>query len=407
VIPNPRSIRSPRVWLPLLVLLIGLLGGVGMVAVTPSVETREAIHLAPLVQVMEIEPKRVQLSVRARGSVVPRTESALVAEVSGRITWVSPGLASGGFVAAGEELVRIDPTDYEIAVERAEAAVARAESALELARTAAARQRTLASREVASSSALESAENQERAAAAGLREARAARRQARRDLARAVVEAPFAGRIREKHVDVGQFVNRGTPVARVYAVDFAEIRLPIPDDQAAFVDLPIAYRDEDAAAAGPEVTLRSRFAGGEHTWTGRIVRTEGEIDPRTRMIHAVARVEDPYGRGDAPGRPPLAVGLFVEAEIRGRSVDGVVELPRTALRGTDEVVVVDDDSRLRIRGVEIVKREHDTVLVSAGLHAGERVLVSPLAVTVDGMQVRVQGDAAPTDRTLAGADVRP
>jgi RND family efflux transporter MFP subunit len=404
--PSPRSIRSARVWLPVLVLLAGAVGGVGMVTVTPSVQTRDAIHRAPLVEVIEVQPTRIELSVRARGSVVPRTESTLVAEVSGRITWVSPDLASGGFLEEGEDLVRIDPADYEIALERAEAAVARADSALDLARTAAERQRTLARREVASPSALEAAENQERAAEAGRREAQAALQQARRDLARTKVKAPFAGRIREKHVDVGQFVNRGTPVARVYAVDFAEIRLPIPDEQAAFVDLPIAYRDEDAAESGPEVTLRSRFAGGEHTWTGRIVRTEGEIDPRTRMIQAVARVEDPYGRGE-PGRPPLAVGLFVEAEIKGRSLDDVFELPRSALRGTDEVVVVDDESRLRVRKVEIVKRESDRVLVSGGLRAGERVCTSPLAVTVDGMEVRVRADSTPADRTIAGAAALP
>jgi RND family efflux transporter MFP subunit len=407
VTTDPRSLRSPRVWLPIGVLLVGALGGVGLVAVRPSVETQEVRHRAPLVEVMEVEPKRVELSVRARGSVVPRTESTLVAEVSGRITWVSPGLASGGFLDEGEDLLRIDPGDYEIALERAGAALARAESALDLARTAAERQRTLAKHEVASPSALESAENQERAAEAGRREAAAALRQARRDLSRTTVAAPFAGRIREKYVDVGQFVNRGTPVARLYAVDFAEIRLPIPDEQMAFVDLPIAYRDADAADSGPEVTLRSRFAGGDHTWTGRIVRTEGEIDPRTRMIHAVARVEDPYGRGDEPGRPPLAVGLFVEAEIRGRVLDDVVELPRAALRGTDEVVIVDADSRLRMRRVEVVRRERDRVLVSGGLRAGERVCVSPLSVSVEGMEVRVQGDSPVATRTLAGADARP
>lgn len=390
---TPRSRPSPKVWLPLLVVLAGVLGAVGMVAVRPAVSTQTPPHLAPLVRVIEVVPETVRLRVQAQGNVEPRTESALVAEVSGRIVWVSPSLASGGFLAAGEELVRIDPTDHQLAVERAEAAHARARSALELARTGARRQRTLSDRNVTSPAAVEEAENQERAADAGVREAAAALEQARRDLARTVVVAPFVGRVREKHVDIGQFVNRGTTVARVYAVDFAEIRLPIPDAQAAFVDLPIAFRDDETDDGSqrtlPEVILRSSFAGRAHTWRGRIVRTEGAIDPRTRMIHAVARVEDPYGRGDDPDRPPLAVGLFVDAEIEGRLVDDVFPLPRIALRGENEVVVVDSEDRIRIRRVEILKREHDSVLVTAGLRAGERVVASPLALTVEGMAVRV------------------
>ena len=148
-------------------------------------------------------------------------------------------------------------------------------------------------------------------------EAEASLTQAGHDLQRTKVKAPFAGRIRNKYVDVGQFVNRGNPVARIYAVDYAEVRLPIPDDAAAFVDLPIDYRGEGGEAPQPKVVLTADFGGEQFSWNGRIVRTEGELDPRTRMIHAVARVEDPYGRGDDPNRPPFAVGLFVEAEIEG------------------------------------------------------------------------------------------
>ena len=154
------------------------------------------------------------------------------------------------------------------------------------------------------------------------------------------MKAPYTGRIRTKSVDVGQFVSRGAPVARVYAVDYAEVRLPIPDAELAYVDLPLAFRGQAGDAKGPKVTLRAQFAGREHTWQGRIVRTEAEIDPQSRMVQAVARVADPYGQGGRPGRPPLAVGMFVEAEIEGRWTSSVV-LPRVALRGGDTVYVID------------------------------------------------------------------
>jgi multidrug efflux pump subunit AcrA (membrane-fusion protein) len=211
------------------------------------------------------------------------------------------------------------------------------------------------------------------------------------------VKSPFAGRVRTKHVDVGQFVNRGAPVARIYAVDYAEIRLPIPDDAAAFVDLPVDYRGEGGEAPQPRVVLSAEYGGKPYHWNGLIVRTEGELDPRTRMIHAVARVEDPYGRGDDPDRPPLAVGLFVEAEIEGRLVDGVYALPRSALRGNDRVVIVDAEGRARVRTIELLQRLPDRVLIASGLEPGDQVVTSPLALTVDGMPVEMKAAVARAD----------
>jgi multidrug efflux pump subunit AcrA (membrane-fusion protein) len=121
------------------------------------------------------------------------------------------------------------------------------------------------------------------------------------------------------------------------------------------------------------------------------VRTEGEIDAKSRMVHLVARVEDPYGQGGAIGSAPLAVGLFVEAEIQGRSVENVFVLPRTALRtdaGSDLVYLVDAEDRLRFKVVEVLRAERDDVVIGGGLRPGDRVCVSPMAAAVDGMAVR-------------------
>jgi multidrug efflux pump subunit AcrA (membrane-fusion protein) len=117
------------------------------------------------------------------------------------------------------------------------------------------------------------------------------------------------------------------------------------------------------------------------------------------MIHAVARIEDPYGRGDQPDRPPLAVGLFVEAEIQGRRVDGVYSLPRSALRSGDRVVVVDGESRAHLRHVELLRRLPDRVLIRSGLEPGEQVVISPLALTVEGMRVEVEGSSGRESRS--------
>ncbi len=155
--------------------------------------------------------------------------------------------------------------------------------------------------------------------------------------------------------------------------------------------------------------LHAEFAGRLHSWHGNIVRTEGEIDSKSRMVTVVARVEDPYGRDAAGERPPLAVGLFVQAEIAGRVVSGAFVVPRAALRRDpadqkDRVLVVDDDSRLRVRQVEVLRRERERVILGSGLVAGERICVSPLRAVVDGMRVRIVEDQAEVSPSLAGAN---
>ena len=232
-------------------------------------------------------------------------------------------------------------------------------------------------------------------AEAALASAQASLEKAKLDLKRTKIYAPYAGRVRTKSVDVGQFVNRGTGIALIYAVDFVEVRLPIPDEQAAFLNLPLSYRGEKVRKAGPGVLLHTRFAGKEHTWRGRIVRTEGEIDAKSRMIHAIAQVENPYGRGKYADRPPLAVGMFVEAEILGKRASSIVVLPRTVLRSKDTVLVVDKEKRLRFRRVDILRTDQEEVMLSQGLSEGERVCISPMETPVEGMKVRVASENPP------------
>jgi len=248
------------------------------------------------------------------------------------------------------------------------------------------RRRSLHERGAASDSQVDDAENAERIAEAALREARSTLEQSERDLERTRVTAPFDGRVRDQHVGVGQFVNRGTPVARLYATDYVEVRLPIADRQLAFVDLPLARSFEDDTPP-PRVTLHANFAGGEYQWEGVIDRTEGEIDPRTRTVNAVARVESPYESGE--GRPPLAVGLFVRAEIEGRELRDAVVLPRAAVTGLGRVWVVDPSGALRERKVDVVRSVEDRVIVRGGLSPGEKVVVSTLDAAADGMQVEI------------------
>lgn len=375
---------------PLSILAAGAALSALAVLTRPRVEPQVAEVKAPLVRITEVEPRRLVLTVRGHGTVVPRSESDLVPQVSGEVIWVSPALVTGGFFDFGEALLRIDPTDYELALEAARAAVARADSESQKSRKELERQQRLAESDAASEARIDQAENAFRGAEAGLREARARRRLAERDLARTEFRAPYAGRVREESVDVGQFASRGAPLAKLYAVDFAEVRVPVPDRELAFLELPLGRRSVEAPKSlGPRVLVHANFAGTQHAWEGRLVRTEGEIDPQSRTVTVVARVEDPYARSSDDSRPPLAVGLFVDVEIEGLAVEGAVVLPRLALREGGRVYVVDADDRLRIRAVDVLREDRDEVVIAAGLSAGERVSISPLRGAVEGMAVRV------------------
>lgn len=372
--------------LPLLVLGVGFVAAVLLFVTGPEVQPRPTEGLAPLVRVVEARPTTVQLRTWTHGTVVPRTESDLVPEVDGRVEEVSPSLVSGGFFDEGDVLLRIEAVDYEVALEQARAGLARARSDLATAQKDHERQEDLIRRGATSHSQKDDALNRLRIAEATLREAKARLARAERDLQRTRVVAPYAGRVRSERVDVGQFVKRGTAVGTIYATDFAEVRVPIHDEELAYLELPLARADRDSALGAP-VTLRAQFAGSRYEWSGEVVRTEGELDPRTRMVNVVARVPDPYLGSD--GRPPLSVGLFVEVEILGALRSNLVILPRAALRGEGRVLVVDGDSRLRYRDVDVLRAVRDEVYIADGLEGGELVCVSPLQATMDGMLVRL------------------
>jgi RND family efflux transporter MFP subunit len=380
-----------RVTVPIAILAVGILGFVLFIATRPTVERVEVGTIAPLVHAIVVAPQKIQLRVVAHGTVEPPIQSELRAQIDGEIVWVSPDLSEGGFFELGEPLIRIDPTDYADEVEAAHALRDRAESALSRAKRENERQQRLLSQSAASPSRADEARDAYRSADATLREARVRVSRAEHDLARTEIAAPYAGRTRSKIVDIGQFVRRGDGLAQVYAIDSAEVPLPVPDRELAFLDLLHPYRDEarDELHDGPVVHLRADFAGVRNEWMGRVVRTAAEIDARSRTVTLVARVDDPYGRSPDGPSLPLPVGLFVEAEIEGREIEEAVVLPTTALHDNDQVYVIDEQSRLHFRSVEIVRNRPGEFVVGGGLTQGERVAITPLRGAVEGMQVRV------------------
>jgi RND family efflux transporter MFP subunit len=367
--------------LPVLVIAGAALGAATLFATSERLAPSQPEPIAPAVRVLDVALAPVQMVVHAQGTVLPRTESQLVPEVSGNVVWISPNLVVGGYFDTGEPLLRVDDRDYANAVERARANISRAEAELEYAEFELARLETLETDDLISRSAVEAAMREARVNEAALRDARVALEQAERDLARTEVSAPFRGFVRSEQIDVGQFVNRGTAIATIYAVDYVEVRLPIADQQLAYLDLPVTPRGELDSESAPMVRLSANFAGQRRQWLGRLVRTEAEIDARDRMVQAVARIS-----ATDEGEPP-PVGLFVQAEIEGRSADDIMILPRNAIRNNDQVLIVDADDRLRFRTVGLARVYGDDAFVNSGLKPGERICISPLQAVVEGMRV--------------------
>jgi len=235
---------------PLVILIAGVLIVGIVVATRPSVEAGPARVNAPLVSVIEAQPRDLKFSVHTQGTVVPRTESDLIPQVSGEVIWVSPKLVSGGFFEEGDPLFRIDRSDHRIELEAARAVVARTKSEFSRAETEIERQRSLAVQGVASQARIDDAEEAFQVSEAELREHTAKLARAERDLDRTEVRAPYQGRVRSEKVDVGQFVSRGVSIATLYATDYAEVRLPLPDRDLFYLDIPFDLSGERVASDG-------------------------------------------------------------------------------------------------------------------------------------------------------------
>jgi len=364
----------------------------------PPADTTEPETAAVTVDVAEVVPQDLRIRVQAQGTVTPVHETALLAEVSGRVIEVAPQLNVGSFVSRGEVLLRIDPRDYQTSLLRAEAALKSAESNLaqEKGRADVAlrewKKLPTGSQRDQEASDLYLRKPQLEQAQAQLLAARADLDTARDNLDRTIIRAPYDALIRAKHCGLGQFLTPGTPIADVFSVEVAEVRLPIPQSRLEYLELPGLAGEPD----GAPIDLYTDIGGTVRHWTARLQRTEGVFDERSRALYAVARIDDPYARHH-PEREPLRIGTFVNADIEGRLLEGVVALPRYVLRAGNQVWVVDDSMRLRNRQVTTLNTGGERAYVSAGLDEGERVSLTGLDSSFAGARVRIVS-STPSDR---------
>jgi RND family efflux transporter MFP subunit len=357
----------------------------------PPTDIAEPVYAPVSVDVAEAVKQNLRIQVQAQGTVTPLQETAILSEVKGRVIEVAPAFNVGGFVFKDDILLRIDPRDYQTNLLRSQAAVESAESNLAQekgrAQVALSEWTKLPKGSQRSQDAkdLYLRKPQLELAEAQLLAARADLNTARDNLERTIIRAPYDALIRKKHSDLGQFVSGGSPLADVFSVGSAEIRLPIPQSKLAYLELP----GLEGYAVGSPVDLYTDVAGDVKHWTAQLHRTEGVFDERSRVLYTVARIEDPYGLHD-PDKEPLRIGTFVTANIEGREFTGIVTLPRYILRAGNLIWVVDETMHLRNRKVTILRTGGDLVYVSAGLDEGDLVSLTSLDSSFDGSKVRIQ-----------------
>ena len=377
---------NKKILFPVLALASCLAIAALLIVTKPAVQPEPYERQAVTVRVTRVQAQAEHLYIKSQGTVQPRSQSELIPEVSGRVLWISPALVDGGSFDAGDVLLRIDDADYKTALEGITARVDRSEVEASFAADELKRLLRLHEQQLASESQLDSAKRAARVATANLMESRADLDQAGRDLERTKLIAPFKGLVREEQVDLGQFVARGSKIATIYATDFMEVRLPIAPDQLTYIGMPVVRRGQIPEAIRPPVIASAEFGSIHLNWTGELIRTEAQIDERSRMAYGVARFEHAAVDGDLALKAP--VGLFVQASIRGRRVENVVRLPRSVIRDNNQLLIVDANNRLHFRDVSILRLEHDEVLIDSGLEDDELVCLSPMQTVVEGMRVQ-------------------
>ncbi|EDQ00968.1 efflux RND transporter periplasmic adaptor subunit [Shewanella benthica] len=379
---------------PLLILLVFGVAAALLISTKEAPEQKEDEVPVPIIDVTRVEQKTVSLNLSSYGIVTPKNKTLLVTEVQGRMLTIAPNFVAGGVVKKGEKLAVIEPSDYEADLMQAQASLAQAEAALE---------EEVARGEVAKNDwqgfdggippELGLRLPQLKKEQANVKFQQAALARAQRNLERTIIRAPFDGIIKSRIVDLGQYVTLGTNLGELYDTRIAEIRLPVTNNDLAYL--------ESVDNPNTLVTLSASLAGKDVTWIGTIVRSEGVIDAENRMVYLVAEIKDPYLRKNRKeGQFPLKYGSFVTAVIKGRTVDGIVQLPRHLVRN-GHVAVVSSDNVIEIREVNVVRTDIDSVYIKDSLLDGERISLTKLNNMSTGQVVKILGEMQKND---TGAD---
>lgn len=388
-----------RALLPPAIIIVAIALVTLLSALKPEPPKRDNQRPPVLVDVLEVMPETVNYIVAGQGNVRPKRNTTLNVQVSGQVIEVSDKFVDGGFFAAGEKLIQIDPSDYQVAVQSAEANLAQAQANLaeESARAKVAKDEW-ESLQLGEIPALGIREPQVASALAAVKSAQASLAKAKRDLERTTVSAPFAGILQGKNVELGQYIGMNSQVGQLLGTAVAEVRVPLSDRDLAYLSIP---EGQDASSEQPLVELLSDVAGQPQRWYGKLTRSEGILDSSSRVIYGIVEVTDPYNIESDQHPTPLRFGRFVQLNIQGVTANNVFEVPRYALAPNGKLWVVNEDRTLDTREVTVDRAQENTLYISAGLVAGDKVVLTQLNNALVGMKVRLASDPVPAQAEIS------
>jgi len=345
---------------------------------------------APLVEIKQLIRENVTLRVRSQGSILPRTETNIVAEVSGRVIFVAERFNAGGFFRKGDILLKIDPTDYELSVQQAKARLETAEASLleEQARGEQAREEWLLSgKQLEDAPIMALRKPQMQKAQAEVNSAKAELQKAQVQLTRTIIKAPYHAMVKVKQTDIGQYVTPGTVLANTFAIDYAEARLPIKQNDMPYVNLPNISEESNK---GDEVSLSMNVGGKKREWQSYISRYEGVVDESSRVHYVIAQIDDPYAFRRDDFIHPLHIGSFVKAEIKGKVIKDVVAIPHNAIYGANEIYQVSHDNKLAKTLLEGVYSDSEYLYTQQSIDLAKPLILTKLETPVEGMSLRIK-----------------
>lgn len=370
----------------LIVVVIGIFVAFKILTGKPKPDPKPIVTPPPIeVGTMIAEPSAHSLMVTTQGTAEPAVATRLSSEVMGRVLSIAESYRPGGFFKQGDVLLRVDNTQYRLAVARAESQLAAARQRLAEERGRALQaQREWRDLGSESANALFLRKPQIESAQAAVQAGEIEVAKAQQDLEKTEIKAPFDGRVRSKLVDLGQYIGVGVPVAEVYATHEIRIQLPLTDKQLAMLDLKLL---ESSNPGVEKVSVSAEVAGKTWQWEGRLIGTSADVDIQSRVHFVIVAVDDPFGFERASDNPPLTPGLFISAALRGKPMEGVTRLPRNSIHTDGTIRWVDDQDVLRERNVELLQSDGRQAWVR-GLDSGTQVVIQMPAGVLAGTRVR-------------------
>lgn len=369
-----------KIILPVCLIVLGVAGFWYYKSKAVKFKRKPAVKTAPLVDIMKVNPDRIIAQVRAMGTVQPYREVVIKSQVAGTVIQVAPDFVQGGLIPKGQTMLRIDPADYKLAVNKAQSALAQVQADFEIEKG----QQQIAREELKliakmspngiRETSLVLRKPQLEQARAAVASAKSDLDAARLDLERTRILAPFHALVLSKEVDAGAMTAVQGALATLVDVTCYQVEVQVPLDR--------LDRIRVHETKGSPARIRSLYAARE--WEGRVVRTTGAVTEQSRMAGVIIRVDDPLGLGPAKGRPAMLLDDHVEALIEGQAFDNVFSLPRNLIR-EDSSLWIYNDGRLEIRKVAPVWIENDRVFVQLGISPGDLVISSDISTPVPGM----------------------